>query len=224
MIDVAPTAAVSIGATVPIAALGRQTFEPGTGMNPISPGPSLAVDLGVLLAGVVLPHVRFERAWMSCTDYDISCRAVNDAASFGLRVTSDGRFRVFGDLGIGLRRLTTDPTPPRIRDLALYELAGVLENRTEVREGSQDIRWTGIDTLRLAVGSAYALRDELAIEVQLDCAMGSFRHVRTASSPGAANLDPGTSIGFEADVRDDAHKAYVIFGLTLAVRGFLPIR
>jgi hypothetical protein len=103
----------------------------------------------------------------------------------------------------------------------LSERAGVFENRGEAREGSQDIRWTGFDVLRLAMGVAYAVRDELALELQLDCAIGSFRHVRTASFvsyPGTG----GTGFGFDADLREDTRKPYVVFGLSLAARGFLP--
>ena len=173
MIDIAPTVAVSAGASVPLAALGRNTFEPGTGMANIGAGPAAGIDLGVLLGGVVLPHISFERAWVSCEGrMTVDCRAVNDVAALSVRVTSRGTYRVFGDVGLGLRRLKTDPTPERLIDLVSYERLGITEPHTTAGDGDHDIRWTGIDTLRLAVGGAYALRDELALEVKLDCAIG----------------------------------------------------
>ena len=221
MIDVRPTAAVSIGTAVPIAALGRNTFEPGTGMQAIGVGPAASIDVGVLLGRLVLPHVRFERAWVSCETHDQPCRAVNDSASFGLRVTSRGRYRVFGDVGLGLRRLTTDPSPPRLNQLLRMDLGGMTTNRKPADDASSDIRWTGIDALRLAVGGAYALRDELAIELQLDCALGSFRHVET--SQGLNTSLGSTPSGYAVDLREETRKAYVIFGLSLTIRGFLRI-
>jgi hypothetical protein len=222
MIDVQPTAAISFGAAVPIAALGRNTFEPGTGMQAIGVGPAASLDVGVLLGRLVLPHVRFERAWATCERQDQPCRAVNDSASFGVRVTSRGRYRVFGDVGIGLRRLTTDPAPQRLQELLFLEYLGKTTNRVPADDASSDIRWTGVDALRLAFGGAYAIRDELAIELQIDCAMGSFRHVETSQGLNA-NLDPNSPKGYAVDLRDDARKAYVIFGLSLTIRGFLAI-
>lgn len=216
MIDIAPTAAVSAGASLP-----AENFA--TGLRAMRAGPAAALDVGVLLGSLVLPHVRFERAWLSCTEQDVSCGATNDVLAPGIRLTSRGRFRVFVDAGIGFRRLTTDPTSFQIRYLALLDAAEATENRTEVSDGSRAIRWTGVDRFRSAVGVAYAVRDELALELQLDWAIGDMRHVRTASFV-TATLNPGTHMGYEADVREDARRTYVIVGLSLAIRGFLPIR
>ncbi len=213
MIDVTPTASVHVGAAVPLAALGRETFEPGTGMESASPGPSLALDLGVLLAHHVLPYVAFERAWLSCVRPGECGAQTSDAVSLAVRVTSSGRLRVFGEFGVGFRRLTQEPNPWQSTRLSYLALSSITENRAPAPDAPEGIRWTGFDRARFAVGSAYELRRGVLLEAKVTAAIGSFDHVRAGGFVSYEWIR-----GFEADLARDERTSYVLLGCSLGLR------
>lgn len=222
MFELAPTAALALGVAVPHATLGRETFDPGTAMYAASVGPSVSLDVGVLLARTVLPYIAFERAWLTCRYGDPCGTSTTDAAGLGLRVTSRGRFRVFGDFGFGVRRLTQPASGPYLARTYL-DAEYFLENRRSAPDAPDDIRWTGSGELRAAVGGAYELRARVLLEAKLTLATGTFRHVRTGAwLPGP--FDPLRERGLEADVPERAREPYYLIGLSIGIRGELPLR